>query len=184
MAKYSPPGLNTGERTFIEHLRAFLRGPNGQALMSENRELYVLRNQSQGKGVGFQMQEDGRFFPDFVLWLLDDDLQNIIFVDPKGLNVGTGDIDADPKVQFCQNVAGYEEDLNERADRDDVRLHAFIASTTSFQTMSDKQTINTREGFADRHVCFLEDGPTAIQAMLEKGLDRAVTEDKSTASSL
>jgi len=183
VAKYSPPGLNTGERTFIEHLRAFLRGPNGQELMSEERELYVLRNQSRGKGIGFQMKEGGRFFPDFVLWLLDDDLQHIIFVDPKGLNVGTGDIDADPKVRFCQDITDYEAALNERAGRDDVRLHAFIASKTSFQTLRDKQTLDTREAFEERRVYFLEDGPTAVQAMLETTLNRSVIGDKPAHSS-
>lgn len=99
-------------------------------------------------------------------------------VDPKGLNVGTGDIDADPKVRFCQNITDYEADLNERAGRDDVRLHAFIASTTPFQTLRDKQTLDTRAAFEERRVYFLEDGPTAVQAMLKRSLDRTIAEDE------
>jgi hypothetical protein len=167
VAKYSPPGLNTGERTFIEHLRSFLHTPNGGDFMN-GRELYVLRNQSRGQGVGFQMQEGGRFFPDFILWLVDGDTQHILFIDPKGLDIGMGDVDADRKVRFCQNINTYQQELNERSDRDDIRLHAFILSATDFQTLRDKQDIETWEGFADRHIYFLEDGPTAIQSMIER----------------
>jgi len=167
VATYSPPGLNTGERTFIEHLRSLLGTPNGIEFM-EDRELYVLRNQSRGQGVGFQMQEGGRFFPDFILWLLDGDRQHMLFVDPKGLDVGMGDVDADSKVEFCQNIATYQQELNERSDRDDIRLHAFIFSVTDFQTLREKQDVDTREEFADRHIYFLEDGPTAIQQMMTR----------------
>ena len=165
VAKYSPPGLNTGEKAFIEHLRSYLQRPNGSAFMEE-RELYVLRNQSRGHGVGFQMQEGGRFFPDFILWLLDGDQQHIIFVDPKGLDVGMGDVDADRKVRFCQNIDTYQQALNERSDRDDIHLHAFIFSATDFQTLRDSQELDTREEFVERHIYFREDGPTAIGSML------------------
>jgi hypothetical protein len=167
VAKYSPPGLNTGERTFIEHLRSFLHTPNGGDFMN-GRELYVLRNQSRGQGVGFQMQEGGRFFPDFILWLVDGDTQHMLFVDPKGLDIGMGDVEADRKVRFCQNINTYQQELNERSDRDDIRLHAFIFSATDFQTLQEKQEFDTREEFADRHIYFLEDGPTAIQSMIQR----------------
>jgi hypothetical protein len=167
---YSPPGLNTGERTFIEHLRTSLRGASGEALLGESRELYVLRNQTRGKGVGFQMQEGGRFFPDFILWLIDDDTQHVVFVDPKGLEVGSGNIDADSKVSFCQNITSYEEILNQRAGRDDVRLHAFILSATPFQDLKEKQTLSTREEFHERKVYFLEDGTSAVLSLLEQAL--------------
>jgi len=139
--------------------------------MGEDRELYVLRNQTRGQGVGFQMQEGGRFFPDFILWLIDEDTQHIIFVDPKGLEVGSGDIDADSKVSFCQNIKSYEETLNERAGRDDVRLHAFILSTTPFQDLKEKQTLDTREEFYERRVHFLEDGPSGVLSMFQRALE-------------
>lgn len=167
VAKYSPPGLNLGERTFVEHLRSFLRTPNGGEFMN-SREMYVLRNQSRGQGVGFQMEEGGRFFPDFILWLLDGDRQHMIFVDPKGLDVGMGDVDADAKVAFCRNITTYQRELNERSGRDDIRLHAFIFAKTNFQKLREKQQIDTREEFADRHIYFLEDGSTAIHSMLSR----------------
>lgn len=173
VAKYSPPGLNTGERTWIEHLRAFLGRPMGHEFMEPDRELYVLRNQARGQGVGFQMKEGGRFYPDFILWLIDGETQHIIFVDPKGLNIGTGDIDANPKVQFCQNINRYEDALNQSADRDDVRLHSFIVSTTSFGELRAKQTLDRREEFADRHIQFLADGPVTVKRMFDRVVEQA-----------
>jgi hypothetical protein len=167
---YSPLGLNTGEKAFIEYLRAFLQKPSGIDFM-EGREMYVLRNQSRGQGVGFQMDEGGRFYPDFILWLIDDDEQHILFIDPKGLEVSMGNVDADRKVRFCQTIHTYEEELNGKAAREDIHLHAFIFSTSDFQSLRAKQTIDTREEFEDRHIYFLEDGPTAIHSALARTQD-------------
>lgn len=169
--QYSPPALNAGETQFIKHLRSFLGNAQGREFMGGNRELYVLRNQTRGKGVGFQMKGGGRFFPDFILWLLDEDVQHIIFVDPKGLDVGVGNIDVEPKVQFCQNIADYQKALNERSSRDDIRLHGFIASVTNFNILKEKQAIDTREEFKDRKVYFLEDGTAAIQDILRESVN-------------
>ena len=104
--------------------------------------------------------------PDFILWLVDDNTQHVIFVDPKGLDVAVGNLDEEPKVQFCQNIGDYETALRDRTGREDVHLHAFIFSRTSFQTMKEKQGIDTREAFAERKVYFLEEGPNDIRQML------------------
>jgi len=166
VVKYSPPGLNTGERQFIQNLRTALQGESGQEILGEDRETYVLRNQSRGTGVGFQTEKGGRFYPDFILWLVDDDTQHVVFVDPKGLDVGVGNLDKEPKIRFCQNIGDYETALRDRTGREDVHLHAFIFSRTSFQTMKEKQGIDTREAFAERKVYFLEEGPNDIRQML------------------
>lgn len=163
---YSPPGLNTGERQFIEHLRMALQGESGQEILGEDRELYVLRNQSRGTGVGFQTKKGGRFYPDFILWLVDGDAQHVIFVDPKGLDVGVGNIDAEPKVLFCQEIGEVEDELRGRTGRDDVHLHAFILSRTPFQRMKETQGLTTREAFAERKVYFLEDGVSSVVGLL------------------
>lgn len=49
----------------------------------EDKELYLLRNRSRGKGIGFF--EAGNFYPDFILWLLMDGKQYVTFIDPKGI---------------------------------------------------------------------------------------------------
>jgi hypothetical protein len=167
VAEYSPQGLNTGEKKFMKHLRAYLRGTPGQEFMDEGRTLYVLRNQTRGKGVGFQMEKGGRFFPDFILWLVEDDVQHIVFVDPKGLNVGVGNVDAEPKIGFCQQIGSLAQQINEREGRDDVQLHGFIFSTTEYQTLKTKQTLDSREDFWERNSDLLDDGASEVQRMME-----------------
>ncbi|MFQ5578871.1 MAG: restriction endonuclease subunit R, partial [Anaerolineae bacterium] len=78
--KFVPTGLVESETRFVHRLREFLTAnPN----VLGQRHLYLLRNLSRGKGVGFF--EADNFYPDFILWLIDDQQQHIIFVDPKGL---------------------------------------------------------------------------------------------------
>lgn len=61
----TPVALNEGERDFVLHLREYFeeRKP-----FFEDKELYLLRNLSRGKGIGFF--EAGNFYPDFIMWLL------------------------------------------------------------------------------------------------------------------
>ena len=80
IVEISPPPLNKGERQFVEDLRAF---HDNHADFFRSRELYLLRNLSRGRGLGFF--EAGNFHPDFILWLLADGKQQVIFVDPKGI---------------------------------------------------------------------------------------------------
>ena len=94
--KLAPVPLNEGERDFVEDLRAYFIETQKFFL---NNELYLLRNQSRGKGVGFF--EAGNFYPDFILWLIVGTKQFICFVDPKGLSRIHG-FD-DPKISFPQN---------------------------------------------------------------------------------
>ena len=90
IVEISPVALNKGERTLIEDLRAFY--DNEKELFS-NKEFYLLRNLSKGRGVGFF--EAGNFYPDFILWVLMNGRQHIAFVDPKGIrNLGP----TDPKI--------------------------------------------------------------------------------------
>ena len=79
IVEISPAPLNKGERMFVEDLERF---HDGHADFFKTRELYLLRNLSRGRGVGFF--EAGSFHPDFILWLLEADRQDVIFVDPKG----------------------------------------------------------------------------------------------------
>ncbi|MGH2544450.1 MAG: DEAD/DEAH box helicase family protein, partial [Ardenticatenaceae bacterium] len=99
--KYSPPGLNEGEAHFVRALRDFCQSADAAALLEE-WELFLLRNQSRGQGVGFFVG-DNRYFPDFILWLHRPDHQHIAFIDPKGLLTG-GNLEHNPKVQFHRTV--------------------------------------------------------------------------------
>jgi hypothetical protein len=154
VVKYSPPGLNPGERDFVKALRAYLASHAGQALLARHKcELYLLRNQSRGRGVGFLVNEE-RFFPDFILWLQSPDHQDIVFIDPHGLIIG-GNLDVNPKVQFFKTVKNYERELNTRAGRDDITLHAYVVSQTTFQKLSGQTGVPSELIFnQDYHIYF------------------------------
>ena len=123
IVEISPAPLNKGERMFVEDLKAF---HDGHTDFFETHELYLLRNLSKGRGVGFF--EAGNFHPDFILWLLAGRQQQVIFVDPKGIrNLGP----SDPKIQFYKTIKEIEQRLGDPA----VRLQSFIVSNTPSATM-------------------------------------------------
>jgi len=141
-----PVALNEGEKDFVEDLKNFCTdNPDFFA----SKELYLLRNQSRGKGIGFF--EAGNFYPDFILWLLADDKQYINFIDPKGLR----NIDGknDPKIRFCKTIKELETTL----DDPDVTLNSFIISTTPLLEVSWWNDGMTEEEFEQHHVFFIDE---------------------------
>ncbi|EPD5143454.1 DEAD/DEAH box helicase family protein [Vibrio cholerae] len=123
--KITPTHLNQGEYDFVADLRAYyLSAPS----ILEGKELYLLRNQSRGRGVGFF--EAGNFYPDFILWILDGDTQHIVFVDPKGILRCEGI--NDPKLRFCKTIKNLEAKM--RSDglkyADKLQMHSFVVSNT------------------------------------------------------
>jgi hypothetical protein len=155
VVKYSPPGLNPGERHFVEQLRAYVKTETGQSLLEEHgRELFLLRNQSRGRGVGFLINNE-QFFPDFILWLINPDRQDIVFIDPHGLLIGSN-LDVNPKVQFYRAIKEYEQKLNERAGRQDLTLHSYLVSQTSFDDLKRQTGISSLSEFHQLHVYFRE----------------------------
>jgi hypothetical protein len=156
IVEISPAPLNRSERQFVEDLKAF---HDGNVDYFKTRELYLLRNLSKGRGVGFF--EAGNFHPDFILWLLMGDRQHVIFVDPKGIrNIGTDDL----KIQFYEDIKKIEQRLGDPK----VVLNSFIVSNTPSHTMKmlwgmDKMAMN------ERHILFQEeDQDTYVQEMLEQ----------------
>ncbi len=154
IVEISPAPLNKGERLFVEDLRSF---HDGNAEFFKTRELYLLRNLSKGRGVGFF--EAGNFHPDFILWLLDGSEQRVIFVDPKGIrNLGA----ADPKIQFHETIKEVEARLGDSA----VRLESFIVSNTPSATMQMLWRMD-KASMLKRNVLFQEeDRDSYISAML------------------
>lgn len=144
VVEISPAPLNKGERQFVEDLKAF---HNQNADFFTNRELYLLRNLSKGRGVGFF--EAGNFHPDFILWLLADAKQHVIFVDPKGIrNIGPND----PKIQFHETIKEIEQRLGDPA----VCLQSFIVSNTPSATM-EKLWNMKKDKMQQRHILFQEE---------------------------
>ena len=154
VVEISPAPLNKGERQFVEDLQAF---HDGHADFFDTRELYLLRNLSKGRGVGFF--EAGNFHPDFILWLIEGGQQQVIFVDPKGIrNLGP----KDPKILFCETIKEIEQRLGDPT----VNLQSFIVSNTPSATMHRQWGMQKSE-MQRRHVLFQdEDKDSYVGAML------------------
>lgn len=137
-----PVPLNQGESRFVKDLREYWCDPQREAF--QDKRLYLLRNLSKGRGVGFF--EAGNFHPDFILWLLSDDRQYISFVDPKGIrNLSP----QDPKIQFYKTIKGIEERLGDHR----VTLNSFIVSNTPVEEMEGLWGLS-QEQMANRNILF------------------------------
>ena len=153
-----PVPLNAGERRFVEDLKTYF--DKSPALLKDS-ELYLLRNMSKGRGIGFF--EVGNFHPDFIIWLLARDRQYISFVDPKGIrNLGL----TDPKIKFFKTIKKIETRLADPA----VTLNSFIISNTFMHDMKHQWAVD-KAYMEARHIFFQdEDKDTYIEALLSKVL--------------
>ena len=158
IVEITPAPLNKGEREFVEDLKAF---HDGNTDFFATRELYLLRNLSRGRGVGFF--EAGNFHPDFIVWLLAGDCQYISFVDPKGIrNLGF----TDPKIKFFETIKHIEARLADPA----VTLNSFIISNTPSHVIKQQWAVDKAD-MTTQHILFQEeDKDTYIQALLSKAL--------------
>lgn len=149
-----PAPLNKGERRFVEDLKAF---HDANPAYFAEKELYLLRNLSKGRGVGFF--EAGNFYPDFIVWQFSAGRQRVTFVDPKGIrNVGL----LDPKITFYETI----KEIEKRLDNPEVVLESFIVSNTPSHEMRKLWGVEKTE-MTKRHIVFQdEDNATYIRAIL------------------
>ncbi len=157
--KISPVPLDSSEKDFVQDLQKYCEQHTDYFKLGE-RELYLLRNQSRGKGVGFF--EAGNFFPDFILWILRPDKQFVSFIDPKGIRNLNG-ID-DLKIKFHQTIKDLEKDL--QATAPEIVLNSFIVSNTAQHEVSWGRSLSLSD-FQKRQIFFqYEDRINYIQKML------------------
>ena len=140
----SPVVFNESEYQFVTDLKQWYE-IHKATLVSKGAELFLLRNMSQGKGVGFF--EAGNFHPDFILWVLVGGKQYIAFIDPHGLlHEGPGS----NKVLFHRRIKGIEKRLNDP----DVILDSFILSWTRYPQL---QWGSSQAELEKEHVLFMTD---------------------------
>lgn len=126
-----PPALNESERRFVEDLRDYCCQEKDGALAG--KELFLLRNQGRGRGVGFFAQRG--FYPDFILWVKDSDTQRIIFVEPHGMLHARAHAH-DDKARLHETLAELEREMaRSHTDALDVQLDSYIISATSFEDL-------------------------------------------------
>jgi len=140
-----PVSLNDGEMRFVRRLKDYCAAHPEEF---EDRPLFLLRNMSRGRGIGFF--EAGNFHPDFIVWRIDGSKQRISFVDPKGIRqLDTID---DPKIQFHRTI----QEIEARMADPDVSLRSYIVSGTSAVEMEMHWKV-TRQKMAERNILFDED---------------------------
>lgn len=150
-----PVALNQGERDLIRDLGHFLENHPD---WGQDREVFILRNLSRGKGLGFF--EAGNFYPDFILWIIADSRQYVTFIDPKG--IARMDL-SDPKIEFHRTIKSIEEAMGDSK----VSLNSFIISNTRYAVLAGRGT--SKEEYRDHHVLFQnDDKDTYIGTMLNK----------------
>lgn len=116
----SPVALDENEAKFVQDVEKATQ-PGG---VLTDHEVYLLRNQSRGKGIGFV--EGGNFYPDFLLWIVMKDCQHIVFLDPHGMGREGSD---SLKVAFHKKIKEIEQQLQAKG-QPQVFMHSYLLSTT------------------------------------------------------
>ena len=150
-----PIALGESEYQFVTDLKDWC-DKNNHLMKSTGMELFLLRNLSRGKGVGFF--EAGNFHPDFILWMLSGDKQYVHFIEPHGLmHEGINS----PKIQFHKTI----KDIEARLGDPNVILSSWILSWTP------KNELKLRgydpEEYMRNNVVFMEDTDEYINRVFQ-----------------
>ena len=165
LVEVSPVSLNDGERDFVTDLRKFFdQNPE----FFKERELFLLRNMSKGRGIGFF--EAGNFYPDFILWLLVGEKQYVTFVDPKGIRNLEGP--DDPKIRFYKTI----KEIEGRLDDPTVTLNSFVISNTPYRQVGWWDGGISKDELARCHVLFQKDDRETYINKLLTSLEPAADE--------
>lgn len=140
----APVALNESEYQFVEDLYGHCV-KHAKEWDADGRELFLLRNLSRGRGVGFF--EARSFYPDFIMWLLADGKQYITFIEPHGLQMeGPGS----KKIEFHREIKRIEQRLGDP----EIILNSFILSWTRHARLDWGLT---RAVLERQHVLFMTD---------------------------
>ena len=149
-----PPGLKKSEAQFVRDLKAYWTAEKDKSLAG--KEVFLLRNLSRGRGVGF-FEESG-FYPDFILWVVDNHKnQRIIFIEPHGMVYSKSYIH-DDKARLHEKLPQLAEDMAQRSKQKNVKLDSFIISATAYDDLHARYDEGTwdRVKFAEKHILFPE----------------------------
>lgn len=137
------------EIQFIRDLEAFYQSDLGRKVIGK-KSLYLLRNaDTKAKGLGFALA--GNFYPDYLLWLVDDETgeQFLNFIDPKGIRQMNL---TDPKLGLYREVKVLQDKLADPK----LTLNAFILSGTPSDSLINVTC--DKSDLEDRHVLFMNEG--------------------------
>ncbi len=155
----TPPALEESEKLFVEDLRSYVRQQR-ETLFTE-KEVFLLRNQSRGKGIGFYQNEG--FYPDFILWITEGAKQRIVFIEPHGM-VHDAVNEHNEKITLFKRLRTLS---YERFRGEHVQMDSFIISKTDFQALRRREGIDRPE-FAEKwHILFRTDDPTYLEPIFQ-----------------
>lgn len=149
--KMSPAGLPESEQQFVAHLKDYCGNePNG---LPHGAELFLLKNQSRGRGVGFF--ESVGFYPDFILWIRTGDQQRIVFIEPHGM-LRAQPYFQDDKAKLHERLPALADEISKRSGTTGVELDSFIISETRYEELHKNYDDGKwdREKFAAKHILF------------------------------
>ena len=154
-----PVPLDDNERKVVDGLVALARAADP---CLGGRELFLIRNRTRGRGVSFF--DDYAYYPDFIVWLKDDECQHVAFLDPKGL----GRYGPAERSKVALHTTIKKTEAQVRMTDPDLRLHAFVLSVTAPDEIGDEP--HTVSGWQDRGVYFLA-RPDWAQRLIVSMLD-------------
>jgi hypothetical protein len=150
--KSAPPGLNESERRFVNDLLAYCKS---EPTPLKDKELFLLRNLSRGKGIGFF--EDSGFYPDLILWIIESKKQRLVFIEPHGM-LNEQHPSINPKVNLHKKLKFQAVDALRRSKAKNLELDSFVISATPYDDLRKRICDDagpwTREKFAAAHILF------------------------------
>lgn len=147
----TPPSLTASEQTFVEMLRDYWTTNSNAVHPGET--IYLLRNLSKGKGVGF-FESEG-FYPDFILWhRKSDGTQRLVFIEPHGMRQEDAP-DISNKVQLAKEIEQYLKQALQAPGCPVHQVTSFVVSATPFEELRRKHGAGwTLEEYANHHILF------------------------------
>ena len=148
----SPPALVESEKDFVEDLFKYVSEQNGQLLAG--KQIFLLRNQSRGKGIGFY--DNIGFYPDFILWVATESKQRIVFIEPHGMFYEIID-ENNLKINLFKRL--HTLSTYERFRHKHVEMDSFIISKTPYEKLRhNRHGMGKQELEKDWHILFREHG--------------------------
>lgn len=162
----SIPGLlNDGEARLVGYLRTLLESERiADRKFLSDKKIYLMRNQTRGRGISFF--DDYAFYPDFILWMITDNRQDILFIDPKGMVFYNEKTHS--KVELHRNIK--ETETRIRKTHPDVFLHSYIWSVSDHRSIGTFGQPLTRQGWEDKGVYFASEKDKGLFRLLQHAM--------------
>jgi len=144
-----PPPLNDSERQFVTDMIALCKS---SPACLKDKELFLLRNLSRGKGIGFF--EDNGFYPDFLLWVVEGSKQRLVFIEPHGMIMEEHPA-TNRKVNLHTKLTTQLSDARKKSKNKQLLLDSYIISATPYDDLHKKFGPDWNKArFATAHILF------------------------------